>query len=293
MVSNMSRQLPKIAQTALREHRCTARYIKSHNLQGVISDNRFGCFSQQAPCLFVTHQLHLRMPYRYLTVVANGLNAFFIQQFDECWVPDFSGPANLSGALSHPAQRAMPTRYIGPLSRFSQLRPPSAPIVYRTVSVLSGPEPQRTHLEAELRQQLREVPGQHLIVQGVTALPGCRREGRVEIIPYLTHRELWKAIHQSEVLISRPGYSSLMDWSFTNKRMLLIPTPGQTEQAYLAKRLKERNRAQVVEQGAIHLKSAIESAQRTQPLSLPQPEEGLLEKAIQQFLARLSPAQAG
>ena len=47
-----------------------------------------------------------------------------------------------------------------------------------------------------------------------------------------------KEILSSKLVISRAGYSSLMDYQTLNTNAIIIPTPGQTEQEYLAEHLK-------------------------------------------------------
>ncbi|NCA79262.1 MAG: glycosyl transferase, partial [Sphingobacteriia bacterium] len=52
--------------------------------------------------------------------------------------------------------------------------------------------------------------------------------------------ELQQLIVNAPTVICRSGYSTLMDLMTLGKKAVLIPTPGQTEQEYLAENLKEK-----------------------------------------------------
>ncbi|MCR9100946.1 MAG: glycosyltransferase [bacterium] len=292
MVASMALQGPKLAYTAWREHQLLQHYIKTHHIDGVISDNRFGCFSRKVPGVFLTHQLHPIVPIPLLQPVANGLNRAFLYRFQECWVPDLPGANGLSGALSHPPLAGIPTHYIGWLSRFNGLpatAAPEAPI--DTLAVLSGPEPQRTHLEQALLAQYRQLPGRHTLVRGIPEEAPPRQEGGVAIINYLKGQALWEAIQNTVVVIGRPGYSSLMDWGMAQKKVLCIPTPGQTEQEYLAQRLYKKGRVAVQQQSTLQLIRGIEDAKAASGMQAADSGK-LLHQNLKRFLATLPAASA-
>jgi len=233
MVRNMAGQLPKILRAVYREHRFTQKLIAKIPLDGIISDNRYGCFSKKIPAVFLTHQLNILTPFPALGRMVNFLNHRFIQQFDACWIPDNGGVPNLSGELSHGVFQKK-IRYVGPLSRMKFFETKKK---YDAIAVLSGPEPQRSHLERAIIEQARRLPQQFLILQGRTE----RKERffiekNVEVVSFLTSEELNEAILSSEIFIGRSGYSSIMDLAKLGKPALLIPTPGQTEQEYLAEK---------------------------------------------------------
>lgn len=289
MVWNMARQGPGLLKTVIAEHHALQSYIRRHQIAGVISDNRFGCFTKACPTVFLTHQLHIRTPSQWTGALANWLNTGFIRRFGACWVPDYEGDANLSHELGHPPLSGLPTCYIGPLSRFSvQGQPVLPPPAYESMTVLSGPEPQRSRLEQELLAQLARLPGRHLLAQGIPVQGGAKQVGRVTVYPYLGQRQLAVLARQSQVVISRPGYSSLMDWSALGVRhLLLIPTPGQTEQEYLAQHWENNGMAAVQQQGRVALARGLAAAKRTaeSPL-LPATGNSLLRQAVAGFLSR-------
>lgn len=291
MIANMALQGPKLAYTALREHQLLQRYIKTHQIDAVISDNRFGCFSHKVPSVFLTHQLHPIVPLPWLRPLANGLNRSFLYRFRECWVPDLPGNG-LSGALSHPPLSGIPTHYIGWLSRFTgQLVAGASKLSTDTLTILSGPEPQRTYLEEALLAQYPQLPGRHTLVRGIPEEAPPRQEGSVTAINYLKGESLWEAIKHAAVVIGRPGYSSLMDWSLAGKKVLCIPTPGQTEQEYLAQRLHREGKIAVQPQSTLQLAKGIEEAIASSGLQ-PADSGKLLQQNLKRFLATLPAASA-
>lgn len=258
MYWNMARQGPKILRAAWREHRQLQRIIRQRKADAVISDNRFGCFSSLVPCVFISHQLSIHVSFSPLQGLANRLNHWFIRQYDECWIPDWPGAESLAGELHGPPSGGPSCRYIGLLSR---LRPEAAKKEYDILALLSGPEPQRSHLEAMLLRQLEELPYRVLLVQGKTERLERRRPApHIEAVSYLKAEELQSALACSALVICRSGYSTLMDLAAMGKRALLIPTPGQTEQEYLAERMRALGYCPFQRQESIQLERGIREA---------------------------------
>lgn len=237
MFLNIGIQFPKIIWAAWREHRKVQVLIKKHRLDIVISDNRFGCFSDKVKSVFLTHQLWIKIPFRPLAIVVNRINHWVIRQFDECWIPDWRGERRLAGDLSRPIS-GIQHRYLGTLSRMKEGPPLQKK---QLVAILSGPEPQRTALEQQLSHQAQQLKQEIVIVQGK---PEQERQevqssAVVQLIPALSGRALNQLINDATILICRSGYSSLMDLVQVQKQAILIPTPGQTEQEYLARKYSD------------------------------------------------------
>ena len=252
----MAVQLPAILSAILTEHRRLRRLIQAYQIDLVISDSRFGCFSKKAHCIFISHQIHIKTPLATLGFhkLVNSINHWFIQRFDACWVPDFEDPeASLSGSLSRPAP--FPLQYIGPLSRIQPLKRSSK---YDLIVVLSGPEPQRTRLEALVISQLKDLKMRMLLVKGKPAEKEPERKlGNLKILPFLGARALNEAMAESDLVICRSGYSTIMDLAVLGTSAILIPTPGQTEQEYLAQYFYEKKIFYTQEQGALDLPLAL------------------------------------
>lgn len=254
LLGKMALQIPKILDRIHKENDWLAQAVAEHRFDAVISDNRFGLYHEEVYSVFMTHQLLIKAPFgSFGESVMQRLNYDFIEQFDECWVPDVAGEPSLAGVLSHPEKMpALPTTYIGPLSRFHRSYEDGEP--KHLLVVLSGPEPQRTILEDLLLEQLRDYTGPILFVRG---LPGGEAETvqteNLTIINHLDAKGLEKAMNEAVLVISRCGYSTVMDVVALGKKSILVPTPGQTEQEYLATHLMEQGMAVCVAQEEFQL----------------------------------------
>lgn len=247
-----------------REHQALDRLIGTHRVDLVISDNRYGMWSRKVPCVFMCHQIAIipPRPAAWTTPGFYWLQRAFYAGFRQVWVPDFAGSPNLTGRLSHGYVTDDRLRYIGPVSRFMNMKPlPASGFQADYVVVLSGPEPQRSLLEAVIVEQAASIPADFLIVQGKTESFSESRQGNLRFVSYLTARELYTALTTARAVIARAGYSTVMDLCFMSKRAVLIPTPGQTEQEYLAARLERDGMAVVQRQDWLNLGEALERAE--------------------------------
>ncbi len=255
MVLNMLRQLPQITKAAFAEKKKMKQIITTYNIDYIISDNRFGCYDSKIPSFFITHQLNLKIDNFIAQFLGNAANRFWLKKYNEIWVPDFENVPNISGNLSHPPIFKN-IKYIGTLTR---MKPLNVPIQYKIIVVLSGPEPQRSILEEKIILQIKNIQGKVLIVKGKTEeKKSYTIHQNINVISYLTSQELNKAICASEIIITRSGYSTLMDLSVLNKKAILIPTPGQTEQEYLAKHFHQQKKYVMQYQNNINIESALE-----------------------------------
>ncbi|RLD60906.1 MAG: glycosyltransferase [Bacteroidetes bacterium] len=239
MVVKMGLQVPKIMAGIRKEHKLLDKIITDHKIDAVISDNRFGLWSKKVPSVFMTHQLKVKMPSenRFGENMLFKLNKWFIQKYDECWVPDFEEGDNLSGDLSHFENEIGSLFFIGPLSRFSKLKNENIAKDFQNdiLVVLSGPEPQRTILENKLLEELPKLHLKCVVVGGKTELLEQKQISKnIKFYSHLNSKDLFQLFNNSEYIISRPGYSSIMDLTALGKKAIFIPTPGQTEQEYLA-----------------------------------------------------------
>ncbi len=227
-------QLPKMISAIIHEKRWLNNAIDTHGFDVVISDNRLGLRSNKTQSIFITHQLKIKTKHRLTDFLLQKINYYFINQFDECWVPDFSGSNNLAGDLSHPIKLPkVPVKYIGLLSRLEssiQIRNNSL------VFILSGPEPQRTIFENIIVKQLKQYNKPVILIRGVGKEENALQNLGSNIVQYnyASSNLLNGIIQQSDVVIARSGYSTIMDLVTLNQQAILVPTPGQTEQEYLA-----------------------------------------------------------
>jgi len=222
-----------------------------YNIDGVISDNRFGLFSNKVPCVFITHQLQIQSP--YFTNSIRKFNYNYINKYDACWVMD-DEKENLAGNLSKPNILPKKSIYIGPQSRFENQETEKK---YDFLAIVSGPEPQRTILEKGLILALKDRKEKSLIVLGKPELKNAEQIGNLTIKSHLKASDLNTAILQSHLVICRPGYSTIMDLAKLGKKAIFIPTPGQTEQEYLADYCMKKNICFTQKQSEFNLPLAI------------------------------------
>ncbi|MFI0429949.1 glycosyltransferase [Mariniflexile sp. HMF6888] len=228
---------PKLLKAIKSEKRAIKQIVEHNHISGIISDNRLGVYSKKVPSVFITHQLNVLSG--NTTWLSTKIHEKFIKKFDACWIPDVEATINLSGKLGHPDTFEIPTTYIGPLSRFEKQH---AKIANDIMVLLSGPEPQRTFLETKLLSELKNYSGKVVFVNGVMEKEQTIQIiGNITVYNFMTSSLLEKTINESAVIISRSGYTTVMDLAKLNKKAFFIPTPGQFEQEYLATRLTELN----------------------------------------------------
>ena len=256
MSISMLLQMPKLLWNIKKENSALAEIITDYNIDGVISDNRFGLYSETIPCAFITHQLQIQSP--YFTDSIRNFNYKYINKFDACWVMD-DEKNNLAGSLSKPTTLPNNTIYIGTQSRFEKQETKKK---YDFLAMVSGPEPQRTIFEKGLINALKDRTEKSLIVLGKPELNNEEQIGNLTITSHLNAKDLNKAILQSTLIICRSGYSTIMDLEKLGKKAFLIPTPGQTEQEYLAKKLHQKNICYSQSQNKFDFDKAIIASQK-------------------------------
>ncbi len=287
LILKLVAQLPSISKMIQKENKWLKQKIKEHELDAVISDNRFGLFTDTIPCIFITHQLNIKSPLgRWSEKIIQRWNYHFINRFKECWVPDYEGEINLAGELSHPqTMPSIPIKYIGPVSRFEKKQ---AEIKNDLLIILSGPEPQRSMLEEKIIHQLKGINRQAVLVRGLPEVTKAMEvSGSVTVFNHLPSAELNEWIEKSAWVIGRCGYSTVMDLMKLKKKCILIPTPGQTEQEYLAKHLRNKKFAFTVSQQNFDLKAALDEASSFS-FEFPEEDETLFKNTVQQFLRTLT-----
>ena len=231
--------IPAFLKSIVSEHRALCKILNTERIDIVISDNRYGMRLKSVKSILITHQVMIKTPLwmRFAEYPLYRFSRLLISRFDECWIPDDAQKPGLSGDLSHKYKLPGNARFIGPLSRFENWNLPceQSPSDRKIIAIISGPEPQRSIFEELLTKQLREMDVPALIVGGKPELTSTGNSGsKPEILPYMATITLGKAILSAPLVICRPGYTSVMDLQALGAKALFVPTPGQTEQEYLA-----------------------------------------------------------
>ncbi len=279
-------QLPKIIFAIRKEKKWLKNFVAKTRIDAIISDNRYGLHHPGIPSVLITHQLVIKGPSALVEKLLQRLHYRLIELFDACWVPDFRHSVNLAGDLSHPGMLPKITlEYLGGLSRLNV--PVAVKKEYDVLAVISGPEPQRTLLEKKLLKELASYRGKVLLVRG---LPADNRElpsvGNIILKNHLPATELAAAFAQSEYIISRSGYTTVMDIFKLRKKAALVPTPGQTEQEYLADHLERQGWCIKIAQEDFTL-NQFEERLKNFEYKLPQLDMEHYKAVVNDFVARL------
>lgn len=261
MIGKILWQVPKILKSIRDENKWLIEQVKIHEFDFIISDNRYGLYHEKVHSIFITHQLLIKTALgKWTENLLQYWNYKFINRFTECWVPDEETENNLAGGLSHPEKLpSIPIKYIGNLSRLERL-----PVEERKghlLIVLSGPEPQRSLLEDLIVKQIINYPGTTTIVRGLPSsneVPAST--ANIFFHNHLSAELMNEEMSRAEFVISRSGYSTIMDIAAMQKKSILIPTTGQTEQEYLANYLMKKQFAYCVRQKGFSLLQSIEKA---------------------------------
>lgn len=281
-------QIPKIYRAVKYEQKWLKKIVAEYQINAVISDNRFGLYHKKIPTVFITHQLLIKTPFGgWIERTLQKINYRFINKYGACWIPDFAGDNNLSGELAHPAKLPPHTTYIGCLSRFEPKT--NVEKKYDLLVLISGPEPQRSNLEKLILDQIKSLQITALIVSGKPGTPQNEQVAPgVTQINHLNASELNDAMLASDIVLSRSGYTTLMDLAKLNKKAILIPTPGQSEQVYLGEYLMEKGYFYSLPQEQFNLKTALEGAARFPFRSFHHDQDmNQYKQVIQQFIQSL------
>jgi UDP:flavonoid glycosyltransferase YjiC (YdhE family) len=285
----MLMQLPSVLLGMRSDSRRLRSILAAHPADLVVSDGRYGVRSETVPSIFITHQVFIRVPGRFpgsglAEKLILALNLRRLRAFDRVWVPDVSGSDSLSGELSHGSGLPGNLEFIGLLSRFTPEHSDSADSELDSdpesrqphrgealpevdiLAVVSGPEPQRTLFETELRKQLAAMAGTRVLVRGLPSdgsgpVPDLTSiaPSRLTEFAHLPGSSLAHLFSTADMVVARSGYTTVMELAGLGARAaLLVPTPGQSEQEYLADHLEKMGAAVRMDQDGLDLASARE-----------------------------------
>ena len=238
------RAIPALLRFTIADHYYLRQQLAIEHFDLIISDNRFGLFTRQTRCVYITHQLYVRLPrrLRIFQPLARAIHACVFKRYHEVWVPDFANSENsLAGELCHGGCFDTYVKYIGPLSRFTssegtpkELRRNSE---YSVVAILSGLEPQRSMFEQAILERYTNTSDKVLLVRGkVAEAQTIISRNNITMVASLSDQALLEVMEQATTIIARSGYSTIMDLAVLGllHKAELHPTPGQSEQEYLA-----------------------------------------------------------
>ncbi len=243
-VGAMFRMLPQIIYAAFSDKKALKKILQHEHFDQVISDNRFGLFSNNTHCIYISHQLMIKMPRRlqWAESIAWRIHRLIISKYNECWVPDTKEGGGLSGDLSHKYPLSNKIKFIGTLSRFALLENIKANNEFDIVALLSGVEPQRSMFEKDIISKHLHRKEKVLLIQGKVSEAQTQKQiGNITIATHIPDKQLASYLLGAEKIIARSGYSSIMDFDTIGvlHNVEFTATPGQTEQEYLATHIKD------------------------------------------------------
>jgi uncharacterized protein (TIGR00661 family) len=274
----MAIQLPQIVRAIQREHSWLEKIIRDYKIDIVISDNRFGLYNSKVHCVFITHQLKIKTGNNFIEKIVQKINYRYINKFNECWVMDEGGTNNFAGDLSHPKLLPkVPVKYIGLQSRFTKYVTEKK---YDLLIVLSGPEPQRTIFENILLHQIQDIKLNIVLVRGLPVSKNLLEINGIKIYNHLSAKDLNALMLASKTIIARSGYTTIMDIAALQQKAIFVPTPGQTEQEYLANYLSQKKYFITEMQDGFDLQRAMPKLENAELVLYPITENTILQDAI-------------
>ncbi len=259
LILYMMLQMPKFLCRIRKEHIFTEKLVSELRFDRIISDNRYGVYSKNVRSYFITHQIRFKLPglMSKLEVFSEMFNRMCFRNFANVFIPDEKYSPNLSGDLSHRSGISEDPKIIftGILSDIERVE---YEIISDYLFIISGPEPQRTIFEKKIFEQAASLNGKKIIVRGVTESDEIMNENGTEIYSSVKREKLAAMIRGARIIISRSGYSSVMEFVSCGKKALLVPTPGQTEQEYLADHYKKMKYFNYVDQNKMELRRDLE-----------------------------------
>jgi len=262
-LSKILLQSPKFLFLIRKERKWLQRIQKKQKFDIIISDNRYGMRHSDCINIFISHQIYpISNKGKCIDAIVAKMQKHILRKFDLIWKLD-DEEERISGKLGW--RKKDDYTAIGISSQFMlmnkmNLSKDKNSIKKQILFLLSGPEPQRSILENIIREQSIFLEAYNLIlVQGKIGTQNClNNHAFSQIINLAQGKELLNLLEMSDLVVCRSGYSTLMDLVYLRKNMLLIPTPGQTEQEYLARYFHERKWALYAEQDELNLAEQIE-----------------------------------
>ncbi|SHK78540.1 conserved hypothetical protein [Fibrobacter sp. UWT2] len=267
------------------EHRFAEEMVERYHYDVLVSDNRFGFYSRHAKSIYMTHQRRIAFPKVLSAFEPLGMlwHASVMKHFDEVWVPDLPDFPGYAAGLSHVNHSPVPVKYVGALSRFEgEILTAKSDVRYRFVAVVSGVEPARTRFENLLRKALVKIPGRHAIILGKPSL-GVKssNEQNLDLFTHLPDDQFAAVVKNAEWVVSRGGYSTVMDMAVLGAKCIFVPTPGQYEQIILGRDLAREGYAVTIDESKLSTETLLAAISEKARVALPKPSDNnLLKDAV-------------
>ncbi len=238
--------LPTLLKNGVQEHFWLRNFCKKEQINKIISDNRFGLWNKKIYSVYITHQVMIKMPKRFIFLerLAYWLHKKIIEKYTECWIPDIKDKENCwTGDLSHKYPLPNNARFIGILSRLDIYKEVEKKEKFDNVIILSGVEPQRSIFEQKMTENYKNKLEKTLIIIGKPHKKiQSKNIGQITKQNHIEDKELVAYLKGCKKIICRAGYSTIMDLATlgVEQKAIYYPTKGQTEQEYLSIYLRKK-----------------------------------------------------
>jgi uncharacterized protein (TIGR00661 family) len=251
-VSKFAAAIPKMLVDLKKARKISEKIIKQGNYDRIISDCRYDVYGKKENSFLINHQLKFRSP--VFESVPEKFLSIAMKRYSSVIVPDYPG-RDLSGDLSFNKRYAGKVDYIGILSRLKQRKLKQDIDFFISIS---GPGPQRSILEKKILKQAYHLKGNIVITGGNPEMERKVQKGNVKFFSFLDLAGQEEIMNRAKFIVSRSGYSTVMEIiELEKKKVLFIPTPGQTEQEYLADLYEEKQLFHHVSQHKLNLNKDI------------------------------------
>lgn len=259
----MSLATPVVLARFKQEHRFVEKLVARDHYDCIVSDSRFGMWSRAVPSYCILHSLRQIIPGRprHLERLVEYGQRNLTRHFTRILIPDMETDGGLSGDLGHDPDLDWGQdrlAYIGPLS---SITPTSADPDIDCFFSISGIEPQRSLMAQKVLDALPRLDGRIVVALGQ---PGkaddCRHIGNATVYGYLDRQAQSEMLTRARLVMTRSGYTTLMELAGLGKQALFVPTPGQSEQEYLARFHHDKGHVWSTTQRELDLATDIEHA---------------------------------
>lgn len=282
----MTLSMPQVLRRFRLERAFTERLCREHGFDRIISDSRMGVVSTRVPSFYIFHSLRQIMPtpLRFLSRWVESQQQRMLSDARLILIPD-QEEDGIAGNLCHNMDCDWNGRieYLGILS---SIRSQTIETDIDVFISISGAEPQRSYFEQKILKQVPQLSERRIVITlGRPDLPyRCWQHGGATVHTYLDRAGQQNLLNRARLVVTRSGYTTLMELAELGKRALLVPTVGQSEQEYLAAYHHARGHAHAVTQPRLDLARDIPLAERSSGL----PRTLTTDESIRRFLAAVT-----
>ncbi|CAB1276547.1 glycosyltransferase family protein [Candidatus Nitrosacidococcus tergens] len=251
----MSLAMPEVFWIYRKERLFAQHLCKTQGYDRIISDSRFGMALTEVPSYYLFHSLRQIIPGRphWLEYFVERNQQHLLRRAQGVLIPDEEQDGGLAGDLCHnmSCNWGDQVKFIGPLADMEAFNVEKD---IRCFISVSGAEPQRTILEEIILKQVKDLEGRIIVALGRPENPDIVFDnGRITIYGFLDRQQQIEMINRANTVVTRSGYTTLMELSQIGCKALLIPTVGQSEQEYLADYHRQRGYVHSVLQHQVNL----------------------------------------